>query len=520
VNSPARQEQLHRERLRQEQARNEGADLPEWMSGVVAAGILIVYAILPTKNYYWDGVAFAQNIEQASGVSMKAPLFWTSIIHPNHLVYNSIGCLVWNAARSLGFHVRAIAVLQAMNMVAAAACAWLMQRILLRTTHSAYLSTTLTLLFAFSAIFWKYSTDSDAYILSVLCLMGAFYVLIATREPCPLMVGLLHAAAMLIHQLAFLFFPAAVLGLFLKGGWKAVWRYCVIAGGITLPAYYAGFWLEERETNPADFLRWLTSHSPEVSFSFNLPRNVAITISSYSRLFFGGTGHVLRYFGPFMLVTLILLAVVLARLIILFVRYRADLRLLPHLDWASDSVRVAIAWLSAYVVFLFFWLPHNTFYKLFCLPAIIFLLGQYLARYSGPRRNRLALFVATMALANLALYIFPYSRADYNQALRFATRMRPLWPSGTVVYYGEYTVDDWFIRYFNPQTVWKPMNPRDRAGNFAYSALNDLEAGREVWVDTTAAETLTAAGAGSHFDATQQDNYPTHPIRFFRWSAH
>lgn len=514
MNSPARQQ------LRLERPHNDSGDLPEWMNAALAAAILLVYGILPTKNYYWDGVAFAQSIEQASGVSSQSRLFWTSIIHPNHLLYNSIGYLVWNAVRGLGLHVRAIAVLQAMNMVAAAACAWLMQRILRRTTHSAYLSTTLALLFAFSAIFWKYSTDADAYILSVLCLMWAFYLFVASEKPHPLLVGLLHAAAMLIHQLAFLFFPAAALGLFLKGGWKAVWRYCAIAGGITLPAYYAGFWLEERETNPADFLHWLTSHSPDASFSFNLPRNAAITVSSYSRLFFGGTGHVLRYFGPFMLVTLISLAAVLAILITLLVRYRADLCFVAHPDWGSNSARVAVAWLSAYFVFLFFWLPHNTFYKLFCLPAIVFLVGQWLARYRGPRRNRLALFVATMALANLALYIFPYSRPDYNQALRFATRMRPLWPSGTVIYYGEYTVDDWFIRYFNPQTVWKQMAALDGATTFAESAASDEQSGKEVWVDTTAAEALTAAGAGSHFDGTQQDNYPAHPIRFFRWSAH
>jgi len=493
--------------------------IPQWMSAALAGAILVVYAILPTRNYYWDGVAFAQNIEQASDVTVHSRLFWTSIIHPNHLIYNSIGYFAWNALRGLGFHGRALAVLQAMNMLAGAACAWLMQRILLRTTRSVYLSTTLTLLFAFSAIFWKYSTDSDAYILSVLCLIGAFHSLIFSVRPRPVLVSLLHAAAMLIHQLAFLFFPAAALGIFLKGGWKALWRYCALAGGITLLAYYAGFWLEERDTNLAEFLRWLTSHSPEVSFSFSLPRNLGITISSYSRLFFGGTGHVLRYFGPFMLVTLVLLAVVLAALIILLIRYRAELRFFVHPDWASDSLRIAVVWLFAYVVFLFFWLPHNTFYKLFCLPAIVFIAGQWLAQYKGPRRRRLALFVATMALANLAFYIFPYSRPDYNQALRFAARMRPLWRAGTVVYYSEYTVDDWFIRYFNPQTIWKPMDTRSGLA-FAESAAHDVASGQEVWVDTTAAQALSAAAVTPHFDATQQDNYPNHPIRFSRWTPH
>src|SRR5271170_3967544 len=130
-----------------------GGGVPEWMNAALAAAILLVYAILPTKNYYWDGIAFAQAIEQAGG--LRSPGFVANLLHPNHLIYNLIGGLVWNAVRGLGFHVRALPVLQAINMVAGAACAWLMQRTLLRLTGSTYLSITLTLLFAFSAIFWK-----------------------------------------------------------------------------------------------------------------------------------------------------------------------------------------------------------------------------------------------------------------------------------------------------------------------------------------------------------------------------
>jgi hypothetical protein len=503
VNSPARQQP----------ARKDSRDVPQWMSACLAGAILAVYALLPTKNYYWDGVSFAQNIEQAGG--LKSPLFWTSLIHPNHLVYNGIGYLVWIALHSLGFQIRALPILQAMNMAAAAACCWLMQRLLLRTTRSAYLSTTLTLLLAFSAVFWKYATDSDAYILSALFLLATFSVLTSTSEARPLPAGLLHAAAMLVHQLAFLFFPAAALGIFLKGGWKALWRYCLLAGGITLPAYYAGFWLQQRDTNPAAFVRWLTSHSPDAIFRFNVPRNLAITVSSYSRLFFGGTGHALQFFGPFMLATFILLVLALAALTVAVVRYWDDFRLLNRPGWAGDSLLLAVVWLAAYVVFLFFWLPQNTFYKLFCLPAIVFIAGQWLAQYRGPRRHRLALFVVTMALANLALYIFPYSRPEYNQALRFAARMRPLWSDRTVVYYNNFIVDDWFIRYFNPQTTWKPMD----AATFVERAGRDRQSGEEVWVDPTAAEVLGASGSAA-FDATQQDNYPVHPIRFYRWNPH
>ena len=71
------------------------------------------------------------------------------------------------------------------------------------------------------------------------------------------------------------------------------------------------------------------------------------------------------------------------------------------------SLQVSAIWLATYVVFLFFWLPWNTFYKLFCLPPIIVILAHLLMPYRGPRRYRLILFVATLALANLGFYIYP-----------------------------------------------------------------------------------------------------------------
>jgi hypothetical protein len=497
----------------------EARPAPAWMNAALAGVVLLIYAVLPTKNYYWDGISFAQNIEQAGG--LKSPDFWTNLIHPNHLIYNFVGYLAWISVRGLGFHVRALSVLQAINMVSAAASTWLLQRTLLRITRSMYLSTALTAVFAFSAIFWKYATDANAYVPSVLFLIAAFYALISGSRRRPLLVGLLHVCAMLIHQLAVLFFPAAALGVFLRGGWRDLWRYCLVAAGITLPAYFTGFWLQRHETSLLAFVRWLTGHSPDVSFSFNVPRNFATTIESYTRLYFGGTGRLLQFFGPFMLVTLVLLAMTLVTLIVAVVRYRADLRLMQWPRGESDSLRVSWMWLAAYVVFLFFWLPGNTFYKLFCLPAIMFIAGQWLAQYRGPRRNRLALLAATIALANLALFIYPYSRPEYNQSLRFATRMQPLWSDRTVVYYSTFTVDNWFIRYFNPETTWKPVDPKDVATTFPESARRDVENGQEVWLDASAADTLAGSGfAATHFETSQEDNYPKHPIRFFRWNPH
>jgi len=484
----------------------------------LAVAVFAVYAVLPTKNYYWDGVSFAQDIEQAG--RFGSPSFWLNLIRPNHLLYDSIGYFVWTALRGLGLQVRAIAALQAINMVLAAVCVYILQRTLLRLTQSVYLSTTLTLLFAFSAIFWRFATDADAYIPSVLFLVASFHVLCTSSKSQPLLVGMLHASAMLIHQLAIFFFPAAALGVYLKGGRRNLLQYCALAAGVTLPAYYTGFWLQQRSTGMGTFLRWLTFHSPDVTFTFTLSKDLAITLMNYPRLFFGGTAHVLQFFGPFMLVTLLLLAIALAALLTRTLRHRDELRRLQLRLEPTLPLLVAVVWLAPYVIFLFLWLPSNTFYKLFCLPAIVVIIAYVVKSYQGPRRHRLALLVATMALANLAFYIFPYSRPDYHQALRFAHRMGSVWSDHTVVYYSDFIVDDWFIRYFNPRTTWKQIDPAKGVANFTQDADRDLAAGNEVWVDgpTAAALAQSWPGVTAHFDAAQKDEFPKHPIRFYRWS--
>jgi hypothetical protein len=487
------------------------------ISKCLPLAVFVIYIALPTKNYYWDGVSFALDIEQAG--TFGSSTFWHNLIRPNHLIYDGIGYCAWIALRGLGLHVRAISVLQAINMVLAAICVGVLQRTLLWLTRSVYLSTALSALFALSAIFWRFATDADAYIPSVLLLVAALHVLCTSSKPRPILVGFLHAGAMLIHQLAIFFFPAAALGIYLKGGRRSLLQYCALVAGIILPAYCAGFWLQSRSSSVPAFVRWLTFHSPDSSFSFNVAKDVAITLMNYPRLFFGGTGHVLQYFGPFMLGTLILLAIVVAAFLRRTLGHRGEVASLRLKLEPTLPLLVSIVWLSIYVVFLFFWLPSNTFYKLFCLPAIVVIIAHLLRGYAGPRRYRLALFVAAMALANLAFYIFPYSRADYNQALRFAHRMARVWSDRTVVYYSDFIVDDWYIRYFNPQTTWKQIDPAIAVATFTENANRDLDAGLDVWVDTTAADALANSGSGlaAHFDSAQVDAFPKHPIRFYRW---
>src|SRR5215218_1732314 len=86
--------------------------------------IALIYLLFPTRVYYWDGIVFAQAIEDASKLN-------ASLVHPNHLIYNFVGYLFYKLLHSLGAEVRALVALQILNSLLSAACARIFFSILL-----------------------------------------------------------------------------------------------------------------------------------------------------------------------------------------------------------------------------------------------------------------------------------------------------------------------------------------------------------------------------------------------------
>ncbi len=122
-----------------------------------------------------------------------------------------------------------------------------------------------------------------------------------------------------------------------------------------------------------------------------------------------------------------------------------------------------------------------------------------------------------MIFANFSFYIFPFSRPTYNQAFRFAQRMKNVWSGRTVVYYSDFIVDDWYARYFNPATAWKHVD----AVTFSQEITADLAAGHDVWLDSTAVNSLTATSPETEMplDSPLEDKVPRHVIKFYRWNG-
>jgi hypothetical protein len=475
-------------------------------AAALAAGL--VYLSLPTRNYYWDGIAFAIDIERSPGV---AP--W--LIHPNHLVYKLFGYFVYHGLNAVAPGIRAVAALQIANSLAGAAAVYLVCRILLEASGSAYISGCLGLLFAFSATWWKFATDADSYILSVAFLLWCFFLLLPERSPRPLLMGMAHAGAMVFHQLAVFFYPAGLLGLFYQTSgrhhrnraWSLI-SYSAVAALATGAAYYCGFRLAGPEHTAQGLWQWVTARAPGAAFSFRFIRNLSETIAGHVRLLLGGK--------PFRVLASRDAAGLCCGVVLLAIAsalgywaglhrqernrffWREGMRRL----WIEPLVRLSVLWAAVYVVFLFFWLPQNTFYRLFYLPALI-LPGGLLAKVcTGKERRagryRLALLTAAAGVWNFGFFIRPNSKIVSNPPLAFALEMRARWPAGTVIYHSRFHSDNWTIRYFTAGTIWKELKLEDLPALDGEIA-NIYQSGHTAWIETSAAELLSSTRNGSEW---------------------
>lgn len=470
---------------------------------IIFFSVLLVYLGFSTKNYYWDGIYFAQLIESAG--SMNATL-----IHPNHPLYNPFGYILYKLAQTLGWGARALAILQVANCVLSAFAAVVLFFILKKCLNSVYLSFYLTLLFSFSATWWKFSTDVNSYIPSILFLLISFYFVLPGERPRPLTVAAAHTLSMCFHQLGLFFFPVAVLGIWLQTAgltkqqrMRQVAAYIITSFLATFGIYYVSFYLQSGALNFGDLFVWLTHFSPENGFVFNLMESLTHTVRGELKLFFEGRFNFLKEtMGAFTIILLTLFAAAIVGLITETYRLARDRDpdKLPKADGFRPLTLLCLVWASSYLIFLFFWIPKNTFYRMFYLPAFIILIGVLAARYriAEKRILLLPLFVALMTISNFLFFIYPYSRVRKITPLELALQMNNIWTRETVIYYSVMESDNNLIKYFNPGTIWK---------NLGETGTQDLEIeirnlysnGGNAWIESSALEKLSRSSGGAEW---------------------
>jgi hypothetical protein len=416
--------------------------------------VSLLYLSFPTQNYYWDGVFFAQIIEEDPGG------LW--YLHPNHLLYNPLGRTLWLGMNAVGMNVRALSALQILSSVTGAAAVAVLFCALLELKISFYSALCLSCAFAFSATWWRFATDAASYVPSIFLLMLCVLLLVRKEQISPLLTGLIHSGAMLMHQLAIFFYPAAVMALWSQMAGRpkrerlnGIVVYTLAAALPTVLTYALAFAARNDQWTPGKFMGWVASYAPDASFSFSLGKNLVTSIVGHVKLVFGGNMRLVTEQRS--LVSVVAAVALGATLLILIRRFAQKL---PKAAVVPERLRRLFPWLvvwwGAYVLFLLVWLPHNTFYRLFYLPALVLMAAGFV---DGPktRYNRLALSVAVLFLVNFGFSIYPQSRPGTNPSVEIAQQMRGVWKPGDVVYWDVYAADNRTIRYFSPEVQWREL---------------------------------------------------------------
>ncbi len=438
-------------------------------STLILVCILAVYCAFLTRTYYWDGVLFSLQIEQV----YRGELPFVALFHANHLLYSPFGYLLYWAATACHIQARAITLLQIWNALISALTGYRLYLFARRESNSEQVAIFCWVLFAFGATWWKFSTDADAYIISVRLLLLA--VLFASEEkPHKLLAaGLCHTGAMLFHELAVFGYAPVLAAIWLQreGRYRRMAAYLGLTGacvaGAYLACYHAGAGADR-----ATFLSWIAHFAPDTPVTHRIGQLVTAYAGSYLKLFFGGKLSLIRdFFSP-------AIGVALAVCITTAVW---GIRRIPlpggrGSEVPRESARIILwIWFVPAALFLALFDPGSAFHKLFVWPAIVLLIGIEIPWITRHSRAAIA-FAVAIAAWNFAAFIYPHSRPEADPVLVFAKRMDKELPRNASIYYAAFSPDDWFLAYFAPGRQWRPLPaPSTGAVCFDSTALNELK---------------------------------------------
>jgi hypothetical protein len=462
--------------------------------------IAALYLSTLTANYYWDGITFALQIERVAIEGRTAAL----LFHQNHLLYNALGYLLYRVAHAVGFGIRALPLLQIANALIGAAAVTVFFHLARRATANRYVAIVCSVALAVSAAWWKISTDVDAYILVILFILVCANNLLSAT-PRWVVAGLALAGAMLMHELAALFYLAAIVAIFTSQTIERKMRFAAwmsaLAGTVTIVIYYLCAFLTQSITHPLELVKWATSNPTGKSLGATpvdgiklLPKVNIDAIIGHDFALFRRQGEWVEFAIALAALVAGLIFVIIAMRKVKAVRAVSALRhCAPELiPVRRQLVPMLVVWVGIYAVFLIFWGP-LLYFRAFYTPALALGLGLALSNYHRLNNSwpsgAAAFAVVAFALFNLGFYIGPNMRAGANPGVAMARHTG--WNAQTVIYFADHTEADTAFEYFNPSCDWD---------NLARVSLDRLESeiartynqGGSVWLNKGAVAQVDA----------------------------
>jgi hypothetical protein len=473
-------------------------------TSTIIASFIIVYLATLTWDYYWDGITFALQIEKVADEGRTPSL----LFHQNHLLYNALGYLFYKAAHAIGLSIRALTLLQIANACVGALAVGVFFRIAQRALLSQYAAIVCSAALAFSAAWWKISTDVNAYILTLLLILVCADNLMG-EKPRWFIAGLALAGAMLFHELAAMFYPVAITAVFsnriIERKVKFAFGMSALAWGLVISVYYMCAAILHGITRPLELVKWAASNPSEMVLSHGRTGGMLTFLRSSIDAIVGHNFGLFRRQSGWVELTLVLAALIAGIIFVIIIARKVNIvRAVKTLSEISPAQKqlflVLVVWVGVYLLFLLFWGP-LIYFRAFYTPALALAFGLALSNYHNVTRNKpsgAAVFaVVAFALFNLAFYIGPNMRANSNALVAAARNAKSVWNERTVIYFADRKEADTTFEYFNQLTSWRRLSP---------AALADLDneidhankEGGSIWLNKGATESVGQDWLATH----------------------
>jgi hypothetical protein len=256
-----------------------------------------------------------------------------------------------------------------------------------------------TAFLAFSAAWWKISTDVNAYIATILLILVCANNLLGMK-PRWFVAGLALAGAMLIQQLASLFYPAALAAVFLSRNIERKVRFAALLSAIAwtpvLVSYYACAYLLHGIVHPVDLLKWAISNPSLKPVSSNPLGGILLLPKTNFDAILGHNFALFRRQAEWIEITIVIAAIIVSLVFLLMVKRKVDVlraartlrQYASEMTGAQKQITLTVLlWIAAYVSFLLLWGP-LIYFRAFYTPAISLALGLVLSNYHGITRKK------------------------------------------------------------------------------------------------------------------------------------
>jgi hypothetical protein len=208
--------------------------LARWVAPAILAGVALLFYLLTLSDVHtFDALSYIRDVDGRTGF----------FFHPHHLLYSPTGWLFWQSWRLFGYDGNSELPLKVLNAITGAGCGFALYRLVWRLTRHLPAAIVATGIFLFSYATWYFAGEVEVYLLALVWLLLALYLLIelvtAPRRRTAPLLGFAIGAAALYHQTNGLMVPVVVIALLIAPLSNVVRLRALLACGLVAGAVVA-----------------------------------------------------------------------------------------------------------------------------------------------------------------------------------------------------------------------------------------------------------------------------------------